>query len=394
MMMKKNKLLMLFLLLLIIGEAVAQPTHRATLRPVEVAGFYAIDLSALLLGIAAPDKRDIRIQSDSGEEIPWLLQESVEQQYVNEVTPFQIEIASTTHQTDLLIAANKAPLAAFSILIKNAEVYKKATLLGSDDAEKWFAVKEKIHLTNAGKADKTEVLLHLDFPLSDYAYYKLSINDSLSAPLNIVKVVTLKQEYTYKQNLMEIPLQNYSITKDGKRTVITAVFPFKYETSDISFYISSPTYFNRILRRGKSEYSIGTLSSADKATGDNALQIAHTHYTDTLIVSIYNGDDQPLSIDSLKVYTHKAYIVAPLKAGISYALTFGDTARAFPQYDLSFATQLSDSIPHIAATNIAAFPTQAAEPENRWLALLKEYGIWIIIGFVIIQILYMVRKML
>jgi hypothetical protein len=392
MMMIQNRAVMLLLLCFIALKTVAQPMHRAVVPAVEVDGFYAIDLPVLLLGIAAPDKRDIRIQSGAGKEVAWLLQQSVEQKHVNELIPFQTKIKSTNHQTEVVIEANKDPLSSFILLVKNAEIQKVASLQGSNDAQKWFAVKDKVDLKHTGISSSTEVFLNIDFPLSDYAFYKLSINDSLTAPLNIVKIVTLKDEYAYRQNTMEIPQQACSITKDGKKTAIKVVLPFKYKVSDLSFYISSPMYFNRTLRTGVTSSS--TLASNDSTQVGKPLDIKCTQYTDTLSMSIYNGDDQPLSIDSIKAYTHKSYIVAALKAGESYSLTFGDQKRSFPQYDLSFSTQLPDSIQHISITNMQKLPaTDATEEESRWMALLKKYGLWIIIGFVILQILYMVRKM-
>lgn len=197
-----------------------------------------------------------------------------------------------------------------------------------------------------------------------------------------------------EQNLINIPLEESVIKKKGKETDIRIVLPFRCQISNLLFYISSPAYYNRKLSVSDSAY--GSFTETLSASGDSLQVLSCNLYTDTLRMSVYNGDDQPLKIDSIKVLTPKVYLIAALKGGEAYSLTYGDKQAVFPQYDLSFRTQLPDSLGHLTLGEVELLPLvpPLSEPSSWWLPWLKQYGIWIVIVLVILQILYMVRKMM
>ena len=73
---------------------------------------------------------------------------------------------------------------------------------------------------------------------------------------------------------------------------------------------------------------------------------------DTLRMTIYNGDDQALIVDSIKTYIRKYYLVAYLNKNEIYALMYGDEFANFPEYDLAFGHQLPDSLPRSQVSDI------------------------------------------
>lgn len=395
--------------LLIAGNGLAQPIYKAQLLPVGSDGFYAIDLSAEILGGASPDLSDVRILDGNGKEVAWLLKEDIEQNSNNEFIPFQTEIISEQLKTDLLIDTKGKPLSSFILQIKNADADKNAFLLGSNDRKNWFVVKEHLLLTNTSSPNRTNAFLNLEFPLSDYQYYKLSVNDSLSAPLNVIGVGIVKNESYYKKQIVDIPVKKYAIGEEGKYTDLEIIFPFKYQIEGIVFYISYPQYYNRdiklylpatkrsftkkrLLKDREHDYMPGYYEETLSADNGNPVTIGYNQYTDTLKMSIYNGDDQPLTIDSVKAYTSKLYLIAGLKKGNTYTLTYGDKKASFPNYDLSFGKQLPDSIQHISVVNIEQLSVPQQPGSDKWLFFFKTYGVWLVIAFVIVQILLMVRK--
>lgn len=409
--MKKLTNITILCLCLAAGNGAAQPIYKTTLPIVSSDGFYAIDLPHALIGGAQQDLSDIRIKDADGKEIAWLLQEDIEQSQSNEFVPFNSSISSVRHQTEVLITTGGMSVSTFVLRMKNADVNKRASLQGSNDCKSWFVVKDRFLLSNANHPNRTEAFLELNFPLSDYSYYKLSVSDSLSAPLNIIGVGSLKNKSYYQQHLLSVPLQGSRIQSNGQYTDIELILPFKYRISELAFYISSPQYYKRDLRgnsvatgsmlvgkRARKEpepdYASGTFLSVLSADGGRPLAVKYNQYVDTIRMSVFNGDDQPLSIDSIKVYIPKLHLVAGLKKGMIYSLTFGDKTAAFPNYDLSFQEQLPDSVAHLTVGAIEQVPVVKQADSGQWMYFLKTYVVWIVIGLIIIQILYVVRKML
>lgn len=370
----------------------AQPTHKAILPKVGNDAFYSIDLPYEVLGGARTDLADIRIVDGKGKEVAWLLQEDAESKNSNEFIPLPMDVSSLPRRTDILITGAGEPLASLFLKIKNADVSKEAALLGSDDGAKWFVVKDRFQLRRANYSNQTEALLDVTFPLSDYQYYKLSLNDSLSAPLNVIGVGKIKVESYNKQHLLEVPLTGSRISTREKETEIELVLPFKFQFERLDFYISSPRYFRRSLRLVQPLGGTVVLSDA----GGSPQPVPMGGYSDTLRLTISNGDDRPLGIDSIKVYVRKYSVVAALEKNVEYTLTYGDPQAKFPQYDLSFSKQIPGKIDRVMISNIERIPAEVSlkEESSAWLVFLKTYGVWLVIILVIVQILYMVRKML
>ncbi|WP_455593280.1 hypothetical protein [Bacteroides sp.] len=391
--MKQINIVILFCCLLA-GKMSAQPAYKATLPAVHANAFYAIDLPHQVVGAAAPDFADIRIVDNNNKEVAWLLQEDVRSGYDSEFVPFQTTITTSPRRTHLLVETNGNPLSSFVLNIKNADVEKEASLRGSNDGKKWFAVKEFIRLNNISSVNQTVAFLDINFPLSDYKFYKMDIIDSLSAPLNIIAAGRMKDESFYERKLLDVPVKNIRMQEKGKSTEIELTYPFQYPIERLSFFISSPQYFNRAISVVK---PAGCPWSSTLSHGNgNPQSLSLGLRTSTLKLSISNGDDQPLNIDSIKTYIRKYYLVAALKEGIDYTLTYGDRGARFPQYDLSFSQQLPDSLEHITVKNFEEIPQIVVQPEvpSPWMVFLKKYGIWLIIAVIIIQILLMVKKLL
>lgn len=387
-----NSLILLFCL--VSAKGLAQPTHTASLPKVNVDAYYAINLPYEVLGGVSPDFADIRIVDSNGKEVAWLLREDGESIRNKEFIPFPMKISSVPNRTDILITNEGEPLSSFVLKIKNIDVNKEATLLGSNNGVQWFGVKDRFRMNKSSSLNQAEAFLRLDFPLSDYKFYKLSLNDSLSAPLNIIGVGQVKEESLYRQHLLEVPLTRSHVATKKKESVMQLVFPFKYQIERLDFYLSAPRYYNRsmeLLQPYEGRFTT-TLSNKNGYPQSIAMGV----FCDTLRLSIQNGDDQPLTIDSIKAYVRKYSLIAELKTGVNYTLTYGDKQASFPQYDLSFGKQLPDSIVRLTVGDIELCPTTVAQQEESawWLSYLKTYGIWLIIVLVIIQILYMVRKMM
>ena len=382
-------------LCLLAEKGMSQPAYKVPMPKVAHDAFYCIDLPYEVLGEARRDLADIRILDSEGKEIAWFLREETDAKNNSEFIPLPAEISSLPRRTDILITGAGKPLSSFVLKIKNADVNKEAALLGSNDGQKWFGVKDRFRLNRTSSPDQTEALLDLSFPLSDYQFYKLSLNDSLTAPLNVIGVGQVQVESYSKPHLLEVPLTNSRIQTKGKETEIELVLPFKLEIERFDFYISSPRYYRRSVRLMETSNSFATTLLSD--AGGNPQPVLMRTYNDTIRLSVSNGDDRPLGIDSMKVYMRKYCLIAALERGEQYTLAYGDPKATFPQYDLSFKEQVPEKINHVfiyMKDREQKVVKPQEEGDSAWLRFFKTYGIWIIIVLIIAQILYMVRKML
>ena len=195
-----------------------------------------------------------------------------------------------------------------------------------------------------------------------------------------------------------IPAKISEYKAEGKITGLQLVLPFRCHTKEVIFYVSAPRYYRRLIEM---EYPRGCFSYGvvDSKNG-NRHTLLLTTYTDTLKYAITNGDDQPLTVDSVWVGIKQYSLVTELKAGVDYTLTYGDRQAVYPQYDLSFERFVPDSIGRLTLNRIEevgvprSVEQVSEEPSPRCPTFFKTYGIWIIIVLVILQILWMVRKML
>ncbi|MDR0893534.1 MAG: DUF3999 domain-containing protein [Mediterranea sp.] len=392
--MKTIKLLCLPLLILLWGAAAnAQPGYRASLPTVPTDGFYAIDLPQEVLGAASPNMKDIRILDAQGVEVAYQPRQDIMSRKSSEWTPMPMEVRAYPHRTELIITPDTLPLSSFILRAKNADLQRKeAVLTGSDDKQHWYGVRGRFDLNALGRGEGTETLFDLSFPRTDYHYYKLSVNDSTTSPYHFIDAGRVKVESYYQQYLLEVPFVQH-LKQEKNTSEIRLDFQHRYQLCRLDFYVSAPHYYHRNLSV-KTDEHLAYVSLSNEGGLPQSIPI--TLYTDTVSLSIYNGDDRPLTIDSIKAYIHKVYLIAELKQGMRYSLTYEDPRAKMPQYDLTFTQQLPDNLPHISVGDIETLQriVVAPTPDPQWLTFLKTYGVWIVILLVMAQLLYMVYKML
>lgn len=382
-------ILVAILLIFFVGKGGAQ-TFRATLPIVEADGFYAIDLPVSVIGAAQSDLSDLRIFNQRDEEVAYFVKEAVSISEGHDFESYPIEINRRADQTDIRIETLNERISSFVVRVKNADTDKMGVLMGSNDGKNWYAVKDRIRLFDNYDARGTDVFLSLSFPISDYRYYLLSVNDSLSAPLNILAVGRVGSGTKHIRRLMKVPTAYYScqLNTDKKRTEVTLAFPYAYRFEDVVFCISNPEDYDRTLSLFGKE--LGRLRSD---AGHFQSVRCPEYVTDTLRFQIDNGDDKPLQIDSVYARIIRRFVVVQLKKNASYTLTYGDANAVHPRYDLTFRKRVPDDIPHLSVSSIERIdsPIVTSHP---WMLFLKTYGVWIVIVLITIQLLYMVWRMM
>jgi hypothetical protein len=383
----------------------AQPQWSAPLGPVERDGYYTIVLSPEVVGRSREDLSDLRLLDSTGKEVAYLVEREppmyerswmrsyklLRNERVNRTTIIEMEADSLATVDELLVR------------VRNARVSKRARITGSDDRADWYMIQDECFAVGDGDG-ATSVLRFVDLPLSDYRYYRIMLDDSLSAPVQVLDLghsarARSEGRYTTIDGL------SFTRTEDRSTTRIALHGGSPFSADRIVFDIRSDVPFHRQARFARhasyttrenrrdvvrtSEYPLGdftlTRTSRGKVQGPSVI-------VDTLFVLIDNGNDRPLGITGVRAYQLEERIIAKLSAGMRYTIATADPKANAPRYDIE---QFRDSLPSSAGVlNIPAMAgrpvAQAAGPSIApsmkwvWAAII---GIGAIIAFSAVRLL-------
>lgn len=343
---KRICLLLSGLMLSIAGQAQSFRLQ-ASVNPVQQSGFQRILLPPDVVGHLNANLTDIRLYDSQRQETPYLL---IREQPTSKVPFTDYELVSKQLRPNVsttLVIRNqtKRPINVLELAIKNTNVRKKAQLSGSSDAKSWYGIDDDIWISPSQNSTTTTQMKHISFPLSDYTYYKLTINDSLSTPLNILRIgyyhpVVSSGAYTAISNLSfaqrdssdrhsYIRLTPSKGTRFDKLTIfVKATTPFRRQASIGQFR-------TRKLKRGRIDHWFKVIRTFDLSLADsNEVDLPGIKANDLFIV-IANDDNPPLVIRDVRAYQLTTYLLANLTAGQSYQLHFSADNMASPIYDLT-----------------------------------------------------------
>ncbi|WP_456461758.1 hypothetical protein [Reichenbachiella sp.] len=392
--------------LLISVQAFGQEfAFEAPIAAVSDSGYYRIALSPELMGQAQIDLSDVRVYDHTGEEQAYLIRQ---ERAVSTQSLFkEYEIIDKAYKEDAishLIFSNpdKRPIDNVSFLVKNTEVKKRARLSGSDDQENWYVIKDNYLLHAMQSQEETSEMKMLNFPLSDYAYFKLEINDNWRLPINILKVGYYdRQSVKGLTTSFDCPISKQKDTL--KTSSIQVVFPQPMYMEQLEFSLSGEDYYLRsasvkVKREGidrkKNSYEyFETLATFElNSNSENAVAFNGT-VVQELLIEIDNRDNHPLKVESIKASFLSKYVVSELLPQMKYALKLGNESLRRPDYDLkAFASQIPNDIPrvdHGAMVDIRPAEDPAVV-SGFWG---NKYLVWFVIAIVGFGLTYISLKM-
>src|SRR6186713_54850 len=179
----------LFLALVGMLSASAQHPHwHTTIGPVARTGQHLVLLPPEVVGRSQTSLHDIRILASDSTLVPYLAR--TEAPHMSEVRAVPFTMLRNERVGNRTVVEFEVPtgtlMDGFELGIRNAQVSKSARITGSDDRAHWFMVKDEgLALSGGGPA---RGLRWLDLPLSDHRYYRIELNDSLTAPVQVLGV--------------------------------------------------------------------------------------------------------------------------------------------------------------------------------------------------------------
>lgn len=377
----------------------------AALPTVADSGFYRIVLLPELLGLAETNLSDLRIYDQAEVEQPYVTQR--EKEVLVQSLFKAYEIKEKVYKEDaisylIFSNADKKKIDNVSFLVKNTDAKKRARLSGSDDLENWYVIKDNYLLHAMQSDEETSEMNILNFPLSDYAYFKLEINDSSRLPINILKVgyydtQQVKGLSTYIK-CPRIEQKDSAKISYVKMTFATSVF-----LEQLQFSVSGAEYFSRnarvrvkregVNKKNKPYTYYESLGSFDlNSNRDNQLSFRGTKVQE-LVLEVENQDNQPLKVESVQGAYLNRYLVADLSPASTYYLKFGDERLRAPDYDLKkFAAQIPENSPRINHAAVVAIKTEGDE-EGKPEFWNNKYLVWFVIAVVGFGLTYISLKM-
>lgn len=376
---------------------------RADVDSVQQSGYYQILLPPNVVGRLNDNLTDVRIYDNRDHEIPYLLTRQQPTQTAP-FTDYQIVSKQITPDVATTLVVRKpgnARINSLGIVLKNTNVTKQARLSGSTDAQTWYAIDDAIRLgpSPTGLTTTDTKLLH--FPLSDYAYYRLEITDSASAPLNILRV------------------GNYTATAlTGTYSPIPGIIVSQRDSSDKHSYIhltrSSPARFDKLLvivpsstpyrrraevgqfithksKRGRLNSRFETIREFIVSSADNNVVYLSGLKAQDLYIIIANDDSPPLAVRDVRAYQLTTYLLANLTAGQAYHLSFSADNLPAPAYDLTpFRTNQPANPPVIGVDRVAAY----IGDYNGVVFRANSQLIWLALGVVLLGLGFLSYRML
>ncbi|QHL87681.1 DUF3999 family protein [Nibribacter ruber] len=400
----------LFLLALCLGMHTAFGQDfgwQAALAPVPASGWHKVLLPASVTGRLQPGMEDLRLYGSDGKAVPYLLQIEQPVQYKTLFKPYQI-LRYTRRPgglSELLIHnPEQRSINNISLLIGNAEVRKTVALSGSDNQQDWYVLKEQDVLYAIRNEKQTAEVKLLDFPLSKYRYFRLQLNDSASAPLNILKA-GYYDTYSEAGKYTRIPIQ-HSSRKDSsdKITYLRLDFGQPVYPEQLVFYVSSPQLYYREGKVVLGKRTGGTRRERKRRQRTNRHLIfepfiLHSNApaqvylprrkVEQLVIQLQNEDNAPLTIDSVQVLQLNRYLLAQLQPNQAYTLRYGDKDLDAPHYDLHhFQDSIPATLPLVSIQKITSLKKEKKANTGSKIIL------WAALGIVAVGLGYMTVRLL
>lgn len=346
------------LIFLILSNLYLQAQHfagSAKLDSVKNDGFYSIILPPTVTSKLNQNFSDLRILNSKGVETPYILAtegKTYHSSYFKEYKITEKKIVPKCSTSIIIKNENKTEINNISVEVKNADVVKFSQVLGSDDAKNWFAIKSAYLFDLNNHVSQPNTFNIINFPISNYRYFKIDFIDSNSAPINIIKAGYFDTKIEEgKFTLLPTPVFKVVNHTESKQTFINITFPENELIDRLEFTFTAPKFYQREavlgyyanLPKNKKEFHPITNFTL-KSNQINAFDLAHSINKKELVLIIQNENNPELSIKDVQAFQLTKYLKTYLTKGESYKLKFGDKNALAPIYDLAYFT---DSIPGI-----------------------------------------------
>tara|TARA_B100000809_G_C15139196_1_gene532170 strand:- start:1216 stop:2433 length:1218 start_codon:yes stop_codon:yes gene_type:complete len=374
---------------------------KSQLEKNDSSGFYKIDLDPSIVSKLNAQFSDIRIKDEEGLEVPYFMEREpflVTKRVFKEYRI--VEKIKWINGATVLVVKNedKDIINNIQLQIKNFDVRKRLEVSGSDDYKNWYTIKENYLFHSANGQQQTSEVKSLNFPYTDYKYYRIIIYDCYSLPINVMKIGYFD---TYEEQGKFKKLTNQVVTHfdslETKQTYIKVDFSETPYFDKMIIKAKEPTYYYRKAKiclkrkdkKGRIHYNVLDYITLN-SNSDFTSYFSSFKYKEFYIV-IENEDNPPLEDITIEAYQLNRYLVTHLDAGKEYKLEFKNKmVKSIPNYDINhFKNQIENNIPILSTNELSVIhynKKKKVNPSTIWM--------WGVIGLVALLLAYMSYKMI
>lgn len=355
----KNIILSIILVVAFGNSISAQSfTHEAVIKGISKDSLYKIPLSPDYKQYMSADLHDMRIYDSKNKEVPYVV---LSEPLLKAKSDFiSYEIISQKHfssYSEIIIRnSNKDKISNIAFNINNSDAYKYCSIEGSDDMKQWYSVSELQELSLAYNELYTNQYKCIYFPLNNYQYFRLSVDDWHAHPLKINSAGCFKNS-VIAGKLNDVAFAK-AISEDvkNKKTIIHLSFTNNQAINRIDFKIKTPRLYmrhvivyanrERELKHHQKELYKEALFEFDLKS-DNVLFFDVPQLNEKeLFIEIANKDNPALEIETISCKQLASYLVCDFMANQTYTLKCGNDKLKKPEYDLiNFVSQIPQLLP-------------------------------------------------
>lgn len=363
--------------------------------------FYKIDLDPLIVSKLNPQFSDIRIKDGKGVEVPYFMEKETFSVTKRVFKEYQIiEKINWRNGATVLLVKNehKDTINNIQLQIKNFDVRKRLELAGRDDYNNWFTIKENYLFHSANGQQKTSEVKSLNFPFTDYKYYRIIIYDWYSLPINVMKIGyfdTYKEQGKFKQ--LTNKFENRFDSLATKQTYIKVNFTETPYFDKLVIKAEKPTYYYRKAKicikrkdkKGRTHYDVLDYITLN-SNSDFTNYFSDFEHKEFYIV-IENEDNPPLENIEVEAYQLNRYLVTHLESGEAYSLEFKNKMiNTLPNYDINhFRHNITKDVPLLKTRELSTI-----QYKKRKKVTTSTLWIWSAIGVVAFLLAYTSYKMI
>jgi len=406
--MMKIKISLIVTLFCSLGINAQEFSYEVDIEPSSESGYHKVQLTPEVLGKTNGRLSDLRIYNGAGVEQPYVVEKESLRATQTAFKTYEIieRFVGKNDSSSFLTFINDSgkPIDNLSFIVQNTAVRKTAILSGSNDQQNWYTIGNDYALHSMFNSNGTTFTKRLDFPLSDFGFFKLEVKGNANESINIlsigyhennsVKGGTSSFDFTIESQREVNDVSLIKLTLSERKYFEKLAFRLsgsKFYSRDASIYIEEVTE-NRKKEQVLEKRLIGSITlQSDR----NNLFDFGAMRLEELFVEIENKDNQPLVVENVSGTYLNKYLVADLKAGEAYKLKFGNESLDLPNYDIAyFKRQILGETQVVKLQQIRNMKSETTEDNSEQSIFENSYLIWLIIGIIGIFVLIISIRMI
>ena len=275
-------------------------------------------------------------------------------------------------------------------------------LEGSNNQQQWFTILNNYRVLSINNTNINYQYAQLCFPESQYQYFRLFIPTTKTVTLNsaiIQQTDTIHGAYkTYNPSA-----QSVSINNTTKQTIIDVTLPLSVPISVVHIPTNTPFDFYRPIRfeaitdsiktQTGWHYTYSTLFTGVISSQEKPVFSFNSTKLRSLRITIDNHNNQPIAVGAITLRGNIYQLVTRIPTNAEWYLLYGNANATFPQYDISYFTNvIPDVLPALQLGN-ELVTIQAPATTNKPL-FANSWWLWGIIIIVVVTLGYFTLTMI